>query len=299
MPEQERSTKVIALLTSFNRVAHTVECLSRLYAAALKNGVELSIILVDDGSSDGTAQKVGHAFPDVEIISGHENLFWCRGMHLAQARAEVRDADFLLWVNDDTHIFQDAFGVVFAAYHSTRIEGCAGPIVVGATCDKDSGVTTYSGCVSKGTLRRFQFRQIFESGKVTACDSMNGNFVLIPMDVARKIGNLDPAFEHALGDLDYGLRAKKSGIQVVVASEYIGTCSRNPIVGTYRDTNLALHKRLRMLFSRKGLPTRSWLGFTRKHGGVLWPLYFSFPYLKLLAQMVGNELVRPRTRNRF
>jgi hypothetical protein len=36
------------------------------------------------------------------------------------------------------------------------------------------------------------------------------------------------------------------------------------------------------MLGRKGLPVRSWLRFTRKHGGVLWPMYFVWPYAKLL-----------------
>lgn len=34
---------------------------------------------------------------------------------------------------------------------------------------------------------------------------------------------------------------------------------------------------------RKGLPWRSWLIFTRRHTGVMWPLYFAWPYAKLLV----------------
>jgi hypothetical protein len=37
------------------------------------------------------------------------------------------------------------------------------------------------------------------------------------------------------------------------------------------------------MMGRKGLPVRSWWRFTRKHGGVLWPLYFTWPYAKLIA----------------
>lgn len=41
---------------------------------------------------------------------------------------------------------------------------------------------------------------------------MNGNCVFIPSEIVNAIGNLDPIFSHAMGDIDYGLRAQKKGL---------------------------------------------------------------------------------------
>ena len=74
------------------------------------------------------------------------------------------------------------------------------------------------------------------------------------------------------------------GVQVWVDAGTHGTCSDNPPQGTWRDTSLSLRTRWRDMMARKGLPWRSWLVFTRRHAGPLWPLHFVQPYAKVLVQ---------------
>jgi GT2 family glycosyltransferase len=100
--------------------------------------------------------------------------------------------------------------------------------------------------------------------------------------VACKVGNLDPTFEHAMGDTDYALRARRAGVRAYVAPGIAGYCSVNPLKGSYFDRSLPLHRRWQLIRSRKGLPVRSWLRFTRRHGGWLWPIYFAWPYAKVV-----------------
>jgi GT2 family glycosyltransferase len=111
---------------------------------------------------------------------------------------------------------------------------------------------------------------------------MNGNCVLIPHEVLTAVGNLDERFEHAMGDMDYGLRVTKAGFPMWVAPGHVGRCRRNPAKDTYLDAAAPLSKRMKHLLSRKGLPVRSWFVFTRRHAGPLWPLYWAWPYLKVV-----------------
>ena len=49
---------------------------------------------------------------------------------------------------------------------------------------------------------------------------------------------------------------------------------------------------MELIRSRKGLPFRSWLHFTRRHGGLLWPLFFAWPYAKLPLSFVQSIVHR-------
>jgi GT2 family glycosyltransferase len=284
--------KVIAVLTCFNRKALTLSCLDTLAASAARAEVELEVILVDDASTDGTATAVRTRFPWVEIIEGTGALFWNRGMREGFARALQRPAHYYLWVNDDTQLLPDALSRLLR--QSAKLNQSQGRpvIVVGAIADRASGSITYGGYVARSRLRPFTYRRVWGETESVHCDVMNGNCVLIPHEVAQRVGNLDPIFEHAMGDTDYGLRAKKVGYRLFVAPGIVGYCSRNPLGGTYLDTSLPLGARWKLMRSRKGLPVRSWFHFTKRHGGFLWPLYFSWPYARLLLSGVREFTVR-------
>jgi GT2 family glycosyltransferase len=107
--------------------------------------------------------------------------------------------------------------------------------------------------------------------------------VLIPDAVARAVGNLDPLFEHAMGDTDYLLRVRRAGFAVFVAPGVVGYCSHNPVNGTFVDAELSFRQRWKMIMHRKGLPPRSWFHFTSRHGGMLWPIYFAWPYTRVMV----------------
>lgn len=275
--------RVTALLTSFNRKAHTLECLTRLELAALNAGVAIDGVLVDDASTDGTAEAVAEAFPWMKLERGDGSLYWNRGMHRAQAISLHRGADFLLWINDDTMLVENALQNLMRTHDMLRTQLGRKVIVVGATADGDTGALTYGGSVSTNKWRRFTYRKVWHALEPTECNTMNGNLVLLPTEIARAVGNLDPVFEHAMGDIDYALRARKLGYRIFVAPGFAGFCSHNSRAGTFLDNSLPFTSRWRQIMSRKGLPPRSWAHFTRKHGGLAWPIYFAWPYLRLIV----------------
>jgi GT2 family glycosyltransferase len=111
---------------------------------------------------------------------------------------------------------------------------------------------------------------------------MNGNCVLIPRAIAKEVGNLDAAFRHGMGDLDYGLRSRKAGFAIYIAAGYAGTCAVNPAQGTWRDRTVSFTARWRNLVSAKVLPPKEWMLYTRRHCGPLWPLHAISPYVKTI-----------------
>jgi GT2 family glycosyltransferase len=287
------SNKVVACLTSHNRCASTLACLTQLRQAAEGAGVRLLAVLADDGSTDGTGERVAEMFPWVTVLKGNGSLFWNRGMHLAMEYAlDHVDADFVLWLNDDTLLNPDSIARLLAARSVLLERKGRDGIVVGATADHSTGRLTYSGMVSAGGLRPLAFRKVYSETELVSCDTMNGNVVLIPISVARSVGNLDPVFEHSMGDVDYGLRARREGHPLAVAPGIVGVCSCNPVAGSFLDTSLPVGRRWKLFVNRKVLPPKSWKHLVRRHSGSLWPLLFAWPYAAFWLKAVWAG--RPR-----
>jgi GT2 family glycosyltransferase len=288
--------RVIALLTCFNRRALTLACLQAYEASARAAGVQPEAVLVDDASPDGTAAAVRERFPWAEVIEGSGALFWNRGMHQAFARAMQRGADHYLWLNDDTHLVPEALSSLLAQASELQQRSGRPAVLSGATAEPGSRTISYGGRVATSRLRPFKFELVWSENEPLPITALEGNCVLIPQRVAAALGNLDPAFEHAMGDTDYGLRALRAGFGLYVAAGIAGHCSPNSTRGTYFDTSLPLARRWQLIRSRKGLPVRSWRRFCSRHGGWLWPVFFAWPYFKVLATSVPGLLRTQRAR---
>ncbi len=273
--------KIAVLITCYNRKDTTLACLDFLFKTSLPAGYLIEVFLVDDGSSDGTADAVRTSFSSVHVISGESNLFWCRGMHKAFGFALEDNFNYYLWLNDDTMLQPDA---LLRLLECEATQGNKKPvIVVGSTVDEKTGQPSYGGVIRTSRLKPVSFQRLVPGQLPQLCDSMNGNVVLIPAKVALAVGNLDPAFEHAMGDTDYALRARKLGFEVWLGRGIYGSCDHNPNVGTFLDTNQSFMQRWQQMMGRKGLPWRSWLVFTQRHTGPFWLLYFAWPYARLIC----------------
>lgn len=272
---------VAALLTCHNRRTTTLNCLASLYASRLAEGIQLHVILVDDGSTDGTTLAVEGAFPQTTVIRGDGSLFWNRGMHLAFERALSFGYNYYLWLNDDTILLSDAIERLLHTEAKIRDQSQAG-IIVGSTCDPQTKEHTYGGWARRERWRPLKFDLLAPGTAPTKCDAMNGNCVLVPAEVAATVGNLDWTFEHSMGDFDYALRASRMGFPIWIAPGFFGTCKRNLTGNDFLDPSLPLNKRLRCAMSRKNLPPRAWAVYARRHGGAFWFVYWAWPYIKIV-----------------
>ena len=289
MTRNSKHLRAAAVITCFNRVAHTTTCLEALRQQEGFEGV-IDLFIVDDGSTDGTDKAILEIYPDARLLKGDGSLFWAGGTRWAFAEAIREDYDFYLWLNDDTRLKQDAMAQLYATYTEARAKFGELLIVIGSTCEEGQDALSYGGWeVSRGrfSLMRW-YKTPAATGQWKTCDTMNGNCVLIPRAVVKVVGNIDPGYTHGMGDMDYGLRAKQAGCQIVVAPGFHGYCSANDGAGLWTDTTLPLLERWKRLLGPKGLPMREWKIFTRRHAGGLWMINWLWPYLKFW----GNALVR-------
>jgi GT2 family glycosyltransferase len=270
--------RLCGVLTSYNRREKTLSALRSFFAQG--QGMELSAVLMDDGSEDGTTTAVQAEFPQVIVLKGDGSLYWNRGMAVAYKVAFSLGADYYLWLNDDTKLYPNALSSLLMDDQS--ICNPTGSIIIGSTQDPDTGALTYGGVRAISKWHMGKFMHVEPSSELQSCDAMNGNIVLISDSATRSIGEMDWRFSHAIGDFDYGLRAVCAGVSLVLGRGVHGTCARNPAGSAWYECQ-TMRGRLQRVNTPKGLPMKEWAYFLRRHGGLTWPLAWLATYRRIIT----------------
>jgi GT2 family glycosyltransferase len=259
--------RIAILLTVFNRREKTLACLANLYHQVGVNvDYLLDVFLVDDGCTDGTSGAIKEEFPFVHVIAGSGDLYWNRGMHLAWKTAyEQYDYDYYLWLNDDTNLSDSALSIMLALSEEKSNEA----IIVGSTSAQTSDKLTYGGRARNGSL--IKPKDTFQE-----CISFNGNVVLFPRYVFKKVGMNDPLFTHALGDFDYGLRARRLGVKSFITAGYVGKCDAHDSLPTWCNPNKSFSIRWKAFRTPLGQNPEQFFIFERRHHGLLAALFHYF-----------------------
>jgi hypothetical protein len=212
-------------------------------------------------------------------------------MRAALQRAFDDGHDAYLWLNDDTVLDPDALEVLLSTSAALARRGVRRAIVVGSTRDPQSGRVTYGGRERPSPrLRRLHFAVAPPGAEARPVETMNGNVVLVPSEVAERVGNLDAGFVHAFGDEDYGLRAWRAGCSVWLAPGTVGTCPRDVPAPPGRRPLRQELAALRHLTG--GLHPPSWRRFARRYGGPAWPVYYASPYLRRTVAVLTAHVRR-------
>ena len=249
--------KIAVILTCHNRCEVTLQCFRQLFA--IKKDID--VYCVDDASTDGTADAINQQFPQVKVINGSGDLFWCRGMNLAWKEAVKRGGyDYYFWLNDDLVIYENAFNELLEC--SKLLDDKA--VVTGLVQEETTKEAIYGGTSFDGKL-------ITANGIMQDVKNMNGNFVLVSESVVKKIGTFDEVYHHDLGDVDYGLTARKAGFKVVTSRCYIGSTSaalksKNERIRLY---GVSMTKRFKKLYSPLGSNPFITFHFKKKHESIL------------------------------
>ena len=118
---------VYAVILTFNHYQDTAECLESLQSLDYDN---LSILVVDNGSSDNTPALVREQFPDVHVIETGRNLGVPWGYNVGFHHALLAGADYILMLNNDTIVAPDMLRHLMAAGQADPQAGILMPKVL-------------------------------------------------------------------------------------------------------------------------------------------------------------------------
>jgi hypothetical protein len=120
------SPKVYILIVAFNHKRHTFRCLE-----SLKNITypDFTVVVVDNGSSDGTAEDIRNNYPWVKLIVNDRNLGFTGGHIKGCERAMKEGADYILLLNNDVEVAKDFLERLIDVAESDERIGAVGPVM--------------------------------------------------------------------------------------------------------------------------------------------------------------------------
>jgi GT2 family glycosyltransferase len=209
-------TLTVAVL-NWNGLEDTRALLPTLARCRVPGGWRLHLLVVDNGSSDGSAAAIGREFPGVEVLALSENRRFAGGCNAGLERALGQGADAVMLLNNDTEAEPGLCEQLLLALERDPRAGAAAPLIcfqqppdviwyAGGRCAPALGLTAHRG------LREHdhgQYRAAGPTGYLTGC------CLLATRAAWERVGLLDERYFIYAEDADWCLRARAAGFRLL------------------------------------------------------------------------------------
>jgi len=209
--------------------------------------MQIHVIIVDDGSTDGTAQAVRENFPDVEILTGSGDLWYTAGTNSGIVAALRHEPDFVLAINNDS---------IFDEKCVLRMVECAEQYpksVVGSLLLEWSAPHKVFQVAPRWELLKGGYRHWFRQTVWTVperpweVEMIVGNCVLYPAGVIREVGLMDEKRLPQYGDAEYTPRMRRAGWRLIIEPRARTFCKPNDPATGFRQ--MSPSQKIKRLFS--------------------------------------------------
>lgn len=206
---------VAIIVLAWNQCALTLACISSLSSLDYTGH---QIIVVDNGSQDGTAEAVRQRYPGVTVLENRENLGFAEGNNVGIRWAMEHGADYVILLNNDTVVDSHMLTALIAAAESDSQVGIVGPLIY--YYDQPEVIWSAGSVIDWRTVA---FRRLpagvgchpsaYEVDYVTGCA------LCTKRQVIEQVGLLDPRYFLYYEETDWCLRGRAKGYKVMVAPQ--------------------------------------------------------------------------------
>ena len=256
--------RVLVSILNWNGGDGILACLDSLSKSEFRS---FAVVVIDNGSVDGSVDRIRQAFPWVSLIQNTENLGFCKGQNQGLRLATEQGFDCVWVLNDDTLIEAGALGELVAELDANPTIAMVSPVIVDG---KENGGTQYCGTsIDWDTMsfRNWETLDLALEAQAAEPDRIClwGTALLVRVSALKEIGHLDELFFAYYEDYDLSLRAIRRGFQNrVVAKARIfhfgqNDSSQRPAYYVYFNT------RNRALLWNKHLPLSKRPRFWREY----------------------------------
>lgn len=216
------------------------------------------LVIVDDGSTDGTENFVRENYQDAIFIKGDGKLWWTGSLYVAVEKILqlAKDGDFILTINNDCVVTRDYLENIYRCAQKYK-DSITGSLVVDIK-DKetisDAGVRIHWENYRFENIGPKKISQIknFETVE-KKIDTLSTKGTLYPVKVFKSIGNFDRKhLPHYISDYEFACRARKHGFKLLL---YYNAKVYNEVdrtgIGMNISDKLTIREILQLLFSRR------------------------------------------------
>ena len=231
------------LLPVHNRRETTRRFLDCLRAQTFQN---YHLLLIDDGSTDGTADVARELIPTLTVLRGRGDWWWAGSLQQGIEWLRQNDAageDLVLMINDDV-----TFEPQFLERAVAQLHSAPRTLLLAQAVSKQSGQPLVSGV--EADLKRWRFQPSQAADKIN-CLTTNGLF--LRWADLQQIGGFRPRLlPHYNADYEFTLRARRKGFQLRVSPE-LQLVWDEKTTGFHRFDRMPFAAFLRQYFSKKSL----------------------------------------------
>lgn len=206
------------VVVSYNTSELTIQCLQSVFT---QNHVDYEVIVVDNASSDGSANQIKQNFPQVALIENNENKGFASANNQAIQLARGR---YILLLNSDTVLLsEDSFSKMIAFMDKRQDAGISGCKVTKPNgrldwpCKRSFQTPSVFFFRSMGLDRLFPNHRKFgkyhltylDENETHEVDAITGAFFMIRRETVQDIGLLDEKLFMYSEDMDWCVRAKQ------------------------------------------------------------------------------------------
>lgn len=206
--------KVFIVVLNWNGYQDTIECINSLNAVKYPN---CRIVLVDNGSTDGSEALLRERFPDIDIIQTGQNLGFTGGNNIGIRHALKNGADYIILLNNDTIVDKEFVTALVDVAGTDRSKGML--------CSKiffydRPDILWYAGAsfypwLGWGRHRGYNVRDQGQFDKTEETERPTGCSLMVTRELCEKIGLLREEMFCYAEDVDWGMRARNHDLKIM------------------------------------------------------------------------------------
>lgn len=251
--------RVSVVVPNYNGIAFVERC----FKALIKDAPKAELLLVDNGSTDGSRELTARRFPQVRIIALKENYGFCRA---ANEGMKAASSPYVILLNNDTEVLPGFTKALVSALQLEPRAFSAGAKMIQLHHPEKIDDAGNFYCALGWAFARGKDKSVEYYEEPDEIFAACGGAVIYRKAVLERIGYLDESHFAYLEDIDLGWRAKTAGWKNIYAPEakvlHVGSGTSG---SRYNEFKVSLSSRNSIYLAYKNMPALQ--------------LFINFPFL--------------------